>query len=82
MRRYAPDGTLDAVVPLPCGRVTACAFGGADLDELFITTSRLDVPEGVDRGRRLALPLRAGRARPGRCGVRGVARFSVRITPA
>ena len=33
VRRYAPDGVLDAVVPLPCGLVTACAFGGPDLDE-------------------------------------------------
>ena len=48
VRRYAPDGTLDAVVPLPCGRVTACAFGGDDLATLFITTSRLDLPDGVD----------------------------------
>jgi sugar lactone lactonase YvrE len=48
VRRYAPDGTLDAVVPLPCGRVTACAFGGDDLSQLFITTSRQDLPEGVD----------------------------------
>ena len=48
VRRYAPDGTLDAVVPLPCGRVTACAFGGDDLGELFITTSRLELPDGVD----------------------------------
>ena len=48
VRRYAPDGTLDAVVPLPCGRVTACAFGGDDLSQLFITTSRLELPDGVD----------------------------------
>ena len=48
VHRYAPDGTLDAVVPLPCRRVTACAFGGAGLDELFITTSRLELPDGVD----------------------------------
>ena len=48
VRRYAPDGTLDAVVPLPCGRVTACAFGGDDLATLFITTSRLELPDGVD----------------------------------
>ena len=48
MRRYAPDGTLDAVVPLPCGRVTACAFGGDDLSQLFITTSRLDVTDGAE----------------------------------
>ena len=48
VRRYAPDGTLDAVVPLPCGLVTACAFGGDNLAQLFITTSRLDLPDGVD----------------------------------
>src|SRR5690606_22899436 len=38
--RYSPDGKLDAVIELPARTVTACAFGGADLDELFITTSR------------------------------------------
>jgi sugar lactone lactonase YvrE len=48
VRRYAPDGTLDAVVPLPVGRVTACAFGGDDLAQLFITTSRVDLPPGAD----------------------------------
>ncbi len=48
VRRYAPDGKLDAVVPLPCGRVTACAFGGDNLEDLFITTSRLELPDGVD----------------------------------
>ena len=53
--------------------MTACAFGGADLDELFITTSRLELPDGVDPDARRALPLRARRARPGRAGVRGVA---------
>jgi sugar lactone lactonase YvrE len=30
------------------GKVTACAFGGNELDELFITTSRLMLPEGAD----------------------------------
>lgn len=44
VRRYAPDGTLDAVVEVGARQVTACTFGGADLDELFITTSR----EGLD----------------------------------
>ena len=28
--------------------MTACAFGGTQLDELFITTSREGVPEGQD----------------------------------
>jgi sugar lactone lactonase YvrE len=49
VHRYAPDGSLDAVVPLPCSLVTACAFGGDDLSELYITTSRLDLPEGAER---------------------------------
>lgn len=46
VRRYAPDGTLDAVVDLPVTHVTACTFGGADLDTLFVTTSRTGVPAG------------------------------------
>jgi sugar lactone lactonase YvrE len=49
VHRYAPDGSLDAVVELPCSLVTACAFGGDDLAELYITTSRLDLPEGSER---------------------------------
>ena len=48
VRRYGPDGALDAVVPLPCGRVTACSFGGDDLSQLYITTSRLELADGVD----------------------------------
>ena len=44
VRRYTADGRLDEVVSLPARKVTACTFGGADLDQLFITTSR----EGLD----------------------------------
>jgi sugar lactone lactonase YvrE len=40
VRRYRPDGVLDEVVELPTAQVTACTFGGPDLDQLFITTSR------------------------------------------
>ncbi|MER7506048.1 SMP-30/gluconolactonase/LRE family protein [Nonomuraea pusilla] len=43
VRRYAPDGTLDAVVTLPVTKVSAVAFGGDGLDRLYITTSALDV---------------------------------------
>jgi sugar lactone lactonase YvrE len=39
VHRYSPDGYLDAVVEVPARQVTACTFGGADLDELFVTTS-------------------------------------------
>ncbi|MCD7439651.1 SMP-30/gluconolactonase/LRE family protein [Streptomyces lincolnensis] len=40
VRRYTPDGGLDRVIPLPTPRVTACAFGGSDLTDLYITTAR------------------------------------------
>ena len=40
VRRYLPDGTLDAVIELPAGHVTSCAFVGANLERLFITTAR------------------------------------------
>ncbi len=39
IRRYAPDGRLDTVVELPVTQVTSCTFGGADLDELYVTTA-------------------------------------------
>jgi sugar lactone lactonase YvrE len=39
VRRYSPEGRLDAVVELPTPQVTACTFGGPELDELYITTS-------------------------------------------
>ncbi|MDQ0813592.1 sugar lactone lactonase YvrE [Streptomyces sp. B3I7] len=41
VRRYTPSGALDRVVPLPVPRVTACAFGGPDLTDLYITTARV-----------------------------------------
>lgn len=39
VHRYAPSGELDAVVTLPVDQVTACAFGGDDLGDLYVTTS-------------------------------------------
>ncbi|WP_405925756.1 SMP-30/gluconolactonase/LRE family protein [Streptomyces sp. NBC_00035] len=40
VRRYTPDGELDRVIELPVLRPTACAFGGTDLTDLYITTAR------------------------------------------
>lgn len=42
---YSPSGVLLEVVDLPVRRVTACTFGGADYDRLFITTSRLGLED-------------------------------------
>lgn len=67
VHRYDSDGRLDAVVELPVRRVTACAFGGPELDQLFITTSR----DGVATGEQPA----AGSLFVCRPGVRGLAPF-------
>ena len=40
VRRYTTEGRLDAVVEVGAAKVTACTFGGPDLDQLLITTSR------------------------------------------
>lgn len=37
--RYAPAGHIDRIVPLPVPRPTCCAFGGPDLDVLYVTTA-------------------------------------------
>ena len=37
--RYTPDGKEDARVELPVARPTCPAFGGAELDQLYVTTA-------------------------------------------
>ncbi len=48
VRRYTPDGVLDDVVDVPARKVTAVTFGGPQLDQLFITTSREGLEPGAD----------------------------------
>jgi sugar lactone lactonase YvrE len=40
IRRYDPDGHLDATIQLPSIRPTSCAFGGPTLDQLWVTSAR------------------------------------------
>jgi len=45
--RVSPDGEIDQIIDVPVWKPTCCAFGGPDLDTLFITTSRLMSDEHV-----------------------------------
>ncbi|WNL44699.1 SMP-30/gluconolactonase/LRE family protein [Dyella sp. BiH032] len=38
--RYAPDGQVDRVVPVPAAQPTRPAFGGRGLDTLYVTSAR------------------------------------------
>jgi sugar lactone lactonase YvrE len=42
--RYAPDGTIAAIIDVPATQPTCVAFGGENLDLLFVTSAR----EGLD----------------------------------
>ncbi|NER59097.1 SMP-30/gluconolactonase/LRE family protein [Pseudomonas sp. MAFF212428] len=43
--RFTPEGKLDRTLELPVKKPTMCAFGGPQLDTLFVTSIR---PQGVD----------------------------------
>lgn len=48
VEHYSSEGLLADVVDVGAKKVTACTFGGDDLDELFITTSREKVSPDED----------------------------------
>jgi len=39
VQRYGQDGRLEEIIKLPAAHVTSCAFGGAGLDVLYISTA-------------------------------------------
>lgn len=50
VRRYLPDGRADLVVDMPVPHATSVAFGGADLADLYVTTSQLGLgPADLER---------------------------------
>jgi sugar lactone lactonase YvrE len=69
LRRYRPDGTLDREVRLPVSQPTMCAFGGAALDILYVTSAA----QGLDAQQRRAEP-HAGAVLALRPGVAGIPR--------
>jgi len=50
VRRYSPDGRMIGEIELPVPRVSACGFGGPDLDRLFITTASIGRGQSIDDG--------------------------------
>ena len=48
VHRYSPDGELTEVIGVGARQVTSCAFGGDDLDRLYVTTSRHGLDNGED----------------------------------
>ena len=43
LRRYSPVGECIGTLELPVGQPTSCAFGGANLDRLYITSARIGI---------------------------------------
>jgi sugar lactone lactonase YvrE len=66
IHRYAPNGDLVLVIPVPASQTTKCAFGGPDLKDLYITSAWIGL-DAAERGRQ---PLAGGlfRVRPGAKG--------------
>lgn len=50
VRRFAPDGQQIGEIPVPVQRPTSCTFGGADLDQLFITSASRDLTPAQKAG--------------------------------
>lgn len=50
VKRYDPEGKLSHTIDMPVRNVTSCAFGGPDLDRLFITTAALNDEENQQSG--------------------------------
>jgi sugar lactone lactonase YvrE len=48
VHRYNTDGELDEIIDVDARQVTACTFGGPDLDRLYITTSRENLEPDED----------------------------------
>jgi sugar lactone lactonase YvrE len=51
--RFDPSGKIDAEIKMPVSRPSSCAFGGKDMDELYITT----ISEGLSEAQKEEEPL-------------------------
>jgi sugar lactone lactonase YvrE len=68
VRRFSPGGECVATIGVPVARPTSCAFGGPELDRLYISSASIDLdPEA------LAAQPSAGGLFMAFAGVRGIA---------
>jgi sugar lactone lactonase YvrE len=67
LRRFAPDGTQDAVLEVPVSQPTSCAFGGPGMGDLYLTSARVGLTEAELEAQPLAGRLL--RLRPGPVGL-------------
>ncbi len=65
IRRYTPSGTLDRTIQLPVRRPTACAFGGAALRDLYVSTARVGLERPHPLSGSLLVVADAGQGMPG-----------------
>lgn len=81
--RFDPDGRLERCLHFPAKQTSSVAFGGPELDEMYVTSAALSnavvlAPEGYDAASEfLGGPLYRVRA-----GVRGQLKFRSNIAPA
>ena len=68
LRRYSPSGEWIETLKVPVQRPTSCAFGGRDLDRLYITSATIGLEEGA-----LEMQPNAGGLFMATPGVRGLA---------
>jgi sugar lactone lactonase YvrE len=61
--RFAPDGSVERILPVPTAQVTKCAFGGPGMTTLYITTASI--------GRDPAIDLMAGHLFAVETGIKG-----------
>jgi sugar lactone lactonase YvrE len=45
--RYTPDGRIDRTLEVPTTQPSCVCFGGPDLDLLFVTSARENLPAAV-----------------------------------
>ena len=72
VRQYTPDGEQLAEVAVAARQVTACTFGGPDLDTLYITTSRQNLAPGDDPAAGSVFMVRPGCSWPADTCLRGL----------